>query len=57
MPKKATKVLKSTLDHLHNQLNNQNNAVHSEVDVDDLELEFQKRKKDVRMLIIDILAK
>lgn len=51
------KILKSTLDHLHNQLNNQNNTVHSEVDVDDLELEFQKRKKEVRILFINILVK
>ncbi|XP_056633032.1 DENN domain-containing protein Crag isoform X2 [Diorhabda sublineata] len=46
LPKKASKILKSTLDYLHYQL--RNNAANNTSDInnpDDIELEFQRRKK------------
>ncbi|XP_022900538.2 DENN domain-containing protein Crag isoform X1 [Onthophagus taurus] len=46
LPKKAARILKNTLDQLHKQLSKQNvSSVHSD-QVDDVEMEFRKRRSD-----------
>ncbi|KAK9754949.1 uDENN domain [Popillia japonica] len=46
LPKKAARTLKNTLDQLYTQLTKPLNSVRQEEDLEDIELEFQRRRKD-----------
>nr|XP_023017327.1 DENN domain-containing protein 4C isoform X2 [Leptinotarsa decemlineata] len=46
LPKRAAKILKSTLDYLYYQLRNNTSVASDTVNQDDIELEFQRRKKE-----------
>lgn len=47
LPKRPAKMLKSSLDYLHYQIRNNPIVPQENVDQDDIELEFQRRRKEV----------
>lgn len=55
LPKRAAKNLKATLDYLYSQLRN-HPVSHDDHVEEDLEKEFQKRKKEVNFLFCFIIS-